>query len=295
MVANRLNQTAEGRQFLDNYNKFVLIYGGARAYVELMGLTKSMRGANETINDTEADDLLTKLESKVASLDQTAQTALKGRGLAQDEVDKIIIRAMYIDDELGNNAMLTMIKDLAQNPNFKNPDDILSNLHGVFRKPTNSGNVNLDNAKNLLKEFEEGKYWIDQGNEVYISKKWSGNADEVDVTITTTKTLIECKNITGGADAVRDRVLDIIGKYTIDNKLSPAIKNQYPNHFGKISISNTANEFYNLNKQQIIIKFREEFLDLPGGIEKNKLVNAIQKLYFENGQGRIIIKNTDWQ
>ncbi|RRJ86919.1 hypothetical protein EG240_15655 [Paenimyroides tangerinum] len=185
-----------------------------------------------------------------------------------------------------------MLDDLLSSSKFKNPEDLLDNLNGVFRSPVNSGNVNSASANNLYKELEEGKYWMSQGDDVFISKKWSAGGNEVDVTITTKNTLVECKNLSG--NNLGSLVNDIIAKYTMESKLSTAIKNQYPNHFGKISISNSSNEFYNLNKHQIINKFRQELLDKPGGIVKDKLVNSVKELHIENGQGRIIIKNSEW-
>lgn len=61
-----------------------------------------------------------------------------------------------------------------------------------------------------------------------------------------------------------------------------------------MSISNVSNEFYNLNKEQIITKFRQELLNKEGGIVKDKFINSVQELHIENGQGRFIIKNTEW-
>lgn len=214
---------------------------------------------------------------------------LIGRGLSKSVVDNIVLRSMYIDDVIGGNKMTIILDDLVSSNKFKNPEDLLENLKNVF---SSGDNVSASNAKNLLKEFEEGKYWLDNGNEVYISKKWANNMDEVDVTITTKNTLVECKNLTG--NDFRGLVNQIVEKYTIESKLSSSIKNQYPNHFGKISISNTNNEFYHLNKQQIITKFREQLFDKPGGITKSDLVNSVKELHIENGQGRVIIKNTEW-
>ncbi|WP_456314791.1 hypothetical protein [Pseudomonas shirazensis] len=213
-------------------------------------------------------------------------------GIFKSVVDDIIIRAMYVDDVIGNNQMLKMIDDLAKNPKFKNPEDLSENLISAF----SGNNVNSASAKNLLKEFEEGKHWMNLGDEVYISKKWSGNVDEVDVTITTKSALVECKNITGGFGAIRDRLDDIIKKFTDESKLSSSIKKKYPNHYGKISISNSSNEFYNLNKQQFISKMRQDLFPNVenSGINKNKLIEAVKELHVENGQGRFIIKNTEW-
>ena len=63
-LATKLNQTAEGRNFLDKWNKFTLIYGGARAYVELTGLAKEMRRSATALNDNEVNELTTQISVK---------------------------------------------------------------------------------------------------------------------------------------------------------------------------------------------------------------------------------------
>ncbi|WP_375604924.1 hypothetical protein [Flavobacterium davisii] len=219
---------------------------------------------------------------------------LISRGISSSIADDIALRAMYIDDVIGANKMQSMIDELVSSTKFKNPEDLLENLNSAFRKPVVSGNVNTSSANDLLNELNEGKYWMNQGNEVYISRKWTANVNEVDVTITTKKALVECKNVTGGADAVRDRLDDIIKKFTDESKLSSSIKNQYPNHYGKLNISNASNPYYNLNKQQFINKIKADLLDQAGGINKNNLTNSISELHVENAQGRFAIKNTEW-
>jgi hypothetical protein len=284
----------------------VLIYGGARVYTELFGLTKSIRGTNDVINDTEAEELLIKVESKVAALDEVAQSALKSRLLPQDDIDKIIIRAMYIDDEIGNNAMLTMIKDLAQKPNFKNPDDLLdflgSNIINKNATLVNSG----EPAKSLLNEMQTGLKELQNGDEVIISRKikidgsgydYSSSGNEIDVLNITKGKIIECKMVhRDKADNIRDNINAIIDKFTIPEKLSDANKLKYPNHLGQLNISNPSNPYYNLNKQQLIDAIKTDFFPNVGGsgIDKSKLINAIQELEVINGQGSFTIKKTEW-
>ncbi|MFH6990499.1 hypothetical protein ACHRVW_22400 [Flavobacterium collinsii] len=103
---------------------------------------------------------------------------------------------------------------------------------------------------------------------------------------------MECKNVSG--NDLRTNINLIIKKYTEESKLSSIIKKQYPSHYGKVSISNVSNEFYNLNKEQIIAKFRQELLNKEGGIVKDKFINSVHELHIENGKGRFIIKNTEW-
>ncbi|WP_405247892.1 fibronectin type III domain-containing protein [Cellulophaga sp. Asnod2-G02] len=213
------------------------------------------------------------------------------RGISSTIADDIVLRAMYIDDVIGPNKMTSLLDEMISSSKFKNPEDILENLNSTF----SGNNVNSVSAKNLIKEFEEGLYWINQGDEVFVSKKWTTNANEVDVTITTKNTLIECKNIIGGtSDAIRDNINYIISKFTTESKLSSSIKIQYPNHYGKISVSNTSNPYYKLNKTQFINKIQTDLLGQTGGINRNNLINAVSELHIETGQGRFIIRNTDW-
>ncbi len=244
----------------------------------------------------EADDLVRVSGAGAGSL----TNKLISRGLSSTMADDIVLRAMYIDDKIGGNKMQSLIEKLASASNFKNPEDLFINIDACMKKiqfngkKISSADIDLTRANSLIEEFKEGKYWIDQECEVYISKKWAGNVDEVDVTIPTKRGLVECKNATG--NDLRANLLEIIKKYTTEGKLSSVIKNKYPNHYGKISVSNASNEYYNLNKQQIINRFRQDLFPNinNSGVDKNTLVNVVKELHIENGQGRIIIKNTEW-
>lgn len=224
---------------------------------------------------------------------------LVSRGISSAIADDIALRVMYIDDVIGTNKMQSMIDELVSSSKFKNPEDLADNLKSVF-----SGNsVSKSNAENLLKEFEEGKYWVNQGKEVYVSKKWSANADEVDVTITTEGALVECKNVSGdNFKAVESNLTSIVQKYTVESKLSTSLKKQYPNHYGKLSISSANNPFYNSTKADFISKIKygdvtKGQLSIIGdGSNQIPLENLkkVKELHVENAQGRFIIKNTDW-
>jgi hypothetical protein len=224
---------------------------------------------------------------------------LISRGITSSVADDITIRAMYIDDAIGGNQMQYLLDNLVSSPKFKNPEDLLENLKSIF----SGNNVSTGNAKNLLKEFEEGKYWINKGDEVYISKKWTANANEVDVTITTKNALVECKNITGANfKSVEDNLRLVVEKYTVESKLSSAIKNQYPNHFGKLNINSSSSPFYNSNKADFISKIKNgdiangQMSIIGNGSNQITLSNLklIKELHIENAQGRFVIKNTDW-
>jgi hypothetical protein len=64
VLTDKLNQIKEGKEFLDNFNKFILIYGGARAYTELMGLAKELRTSAIDLNDNEVTDITTQVSAK---------------------------------------------------------------------------------------------------------------------------------------------------------------------------------------------------------------------------------------
>lgn len=262
-------------------------------------LTEALNGLNEPEVIEQVDEntmrRAKKILNEVEDLIESVNVKLLARNLSQSNIDDIIIRAMYIDDKIGSNKMMMMLDDIVGDVKFKNPEDLLDNLTSVY-----SGNdVNTFSAKNLLNEFKEGKYWIDQDNEVYISKKWSGNADEVDVTITTSSTLVECKNIISSSpsgSAVRDNINLIIEKYTNPAKLSEAVKSNYPNHFGKINISSISNPYYNLSKEEFILKIRTDLFPNVGGsgIDENLLKDAVKELHVENGKGRFVILANEW-
>ncbi|ADB40277.1 hypothetical protein [Spirosoma linguale] len=60
-LATRLNQTADGKAFLNAYNKFALIYGGARVYGELTGLIQNLRAEGRIL--TNPNDILGETET----------------------------------------------------------------------------------------------------------------------------------------------------------------------------------------------------------------------------------------
>jgi hypothetical protein len=273
---------------LDYNNDFVVVQSVRKKSLKKVVLINvSFKKEKEALGDqinatqkTNVDDAVVALRNFAEGVDDLISNLtnkLIARGLNTSIVDDIIIRSMYIDDAIGTNKMTSLLDDIIASPKFKNPEDLLDNLNGVY----SGSNVNSISANNLLKEFEEGKYWISQGEDVYISKKWTTNGNEVDVTITTKNALVECKNVIGGVDAVRDNINSIILKFTDESKLSSSIKSLYPNHYGKISISNPSNPYYSLNKTQIIDKIRLELLNQPGGISKNSLINSISELHIE--------------
>lgn len=64
-LATRLSQTPEGRRWLDNFNKFALVYGGTRAVAELTGLARELRNSASIVNDQEVIDASTNATAKV--------------------------------------------------------------------------------------------------------------------------------------------------------------------------------------------------------------------------------------
>ena len=82
VLANKLNQTTEGRQFLDNFNKFVLIYGGVRVYTELTGLVSEIRKTGKAI--ASPNDVLT--EAQITEVNTTIKNAEIKAGIIPEVV-----------------------------------------------------------------------------------------------------------------------------------------------------------------------------------------------------------------
>jgi hypothetical protein len=115
--------------------------------------------------------------------------------------------------------------------------------------------------------------------------------------------LVECKNVSGeNFKSVESNLKAIVEKYTIESKLSTAIKNQYPNHYGKLNISSSSNPFYNSTKAEFIFKIKNgdignsQLTIIGNGSNQIPLVDLkkVKELFIENSTGRFVIKNTDW-
>jgi hypothetical protein len=78
ILATKLSQTDDGKAFLDKWNKFVLIYGGARVYSELSGLNRELTELSRRINNPEVDELVTRINKKIGSLE--ADVIVNGAG-----------------------------------------------------------------------------------------------------------------------------------------------------------------------------------------------------------------------
>lgn len=89
ILANKLNQTVEGRKFLDDFNKFVLIYGGVRVFAELTGLAKKLRTKGKIL--TNPNDVLT--DTQITELNTTVKTAEIKAGITPEviifDIDKV--------------------------------------------------------------------------------------------------------------------------------------------------------------------------------------------------------------
>ncbi|WP_185145410.1 fibronectin type III domain-containing protein [Apibacter muscae] len=121
----------------------------------------------------EATQVIEKLAESVA---RSVEARVRNKEIAEE----IVVKAMYIDDKLGNNKMLTMIGELMDNPKFKNPEDLLGNLNSFFiNSEKNSLQLNSLAAPNLYKEYEEAKYLLDLGHEAFIPIKWDKLTEEL--------------------------------------------------------------------------------------------------------------------
>jgi hypothetical protein len=79
VLAKKLNKTAEGKLFLDYWNKFALLYGGTRVYTELSGLSTELKGLAKKINKPESDEIVEAINRKVAELEAEAIVSGTGR------------------------------------------------------------------------------------------------------------------------------------------------------------------------------------------------------------------------
>ncbi|MBF4470617.1 fibronectin type III domain-containing protein [Flavobacterium sp. HJJ] len=220
--------------------------------------------------------------------------------VSASDVDEIIKKAMLIDNEIGNNQMMKMIDDLAKNPKFKNPEDLLKNLNGCFTKNT----VKSDKALSLMNELNEGKYWLNRGEEVIVSKELTPGKNppnEVDVVFSSgyNKGILECKRpATPGPNAENNVYANlklIIEKFKDVKKLTQNWKDLYPKRFGQIEIANGS--FSNLNSAK-------EFVDAIKnkgliGLGDGKMftleeLQSLEELHIIVNSKRIIIKPTDW-
>gem|GEM_PF-1191144 len=268
---------------------------------------KSLAKENDELADVEKglgdNDISTMREIEKNAGDILAQNIIKGlrgKGISQDIIDQIIIRSKYIDAELRNTKMSEILDYLSNNPKFKNPEDLLENLDGCFTGNT----VKSDRALSLLNEFLEGKYWMERGERVIISKKLTPGKtpdNEVDVIIITgaNKGIIECKrpNVTGAnsENNVYANLQLILKKFNSERKLTQQWKDIYPKKFGQIEIANgaftslnTAEEFVNAVKNKGIIGTGD------GKMFTLSELKSLEELHILVNDKRIIVKPNDW-
>ena len=148
-----------------------------------------------------------------------------------------------------------------------------------------------------------GRTWNTNNGTIYKNgpdPDYYRGGDEIDVLNITKSKIIESKRAFGQTDAVKDRILDIIKKFTLENKLSPYNFGKYPNHVGQLKIDPddiSNNAFYNLDKTQFISKMRTDYFPNVGGagIDKIKLQGAIKELNVETAPGKsFTILTTEW-
>ncbi len=188
------------------------------------------------------------------------------------------------------------------------PEDLLKNLEGCFF----NGSAKSDKALSLMNEFNEGKYWLDKGEEVIISKELSPGKtppDEVDVVFISgsNKGILECKypNVKGTNAEMNifSNLELIIKKFREDGKLTGKWKNMYPKRFGQINIANgtfpnlsSADEFVNLVKNCKLSYGTVTSLIGEGAGKMFTLqeLKSLQELHIIVGNKRIIVKPSNW-
>ncbi len=314
VMANSWKNTPEGRERLERWNTISMYWAiGSISSTALEGVLKKYCKNEAKILDNESqfNNMADELEAEVnavKALEQSTSAALLAKGLSQADVDNIIIRAMYIDDKLGNNKMMNLINELANNNKFKNPLDIYDPnrlSESWLNIVAQNGTPDLNKAKSLVNEIEEGIYWMNRGEDVYISKKLSPGAtceNEVDVVIINgaNKGIVECKfpNVVGSnaENNIFANLEEIIKKFKLETKLTTQYKTIYPKKFGQINFANGA--FPNLNTAAEFVNLvrGKNLIGNTAGVSKFTLseLQAIEELHLIIGNKRIIVHPTDW-
>ncbi len=226
------------------------------------------------------------------------ETQLILRGVSDADAEEIAIRILLLDDKIGNNLFADYIGELAANSGFKNPEDILgwltnSNVDAIINaSDANMVIPQIQQVLNQVNEIQVGLKYLRQGEEVYISKQFGKNIDEIDVRIQTgpNRGIVECKRVSGGAERnVIDRIIDIKNKFTEPGKLSNEMKIAYPKHIGQISISN-GGTYQTMDKLDFMGAIRNS-LDTNLTLED---LRVMDELHVSNNTGDFVILKSEW-
>jgi hypothetical protein len=337
------------KELLEKYPDYYEKYKKVLFYLDMFNIARNVAGINaisdlkqaQTALRAERDALLTKgaiqtekttadaidakfgnsINAIINATETNVRINLAARGLAQDVIDDIIVRALYIDDELAKKGsslnLMETLSELTKYKGFKNPEDIFSSSTSTNSWLTEgvvsiNGSVQTEKAAELLNEINTGlkELRLSKGlDEVIISRKISNNgnsyayvqntnsSNELDVLNLTKMKIIECKRASGNsATTTAERLKDIVKKFTEEGKLSLKNKEVYPNHYGQLLIAGEGNPLYRMEKEDFISYMKNNHYENPqfNTISKDKLINSMKELEVSNGTGSFIIKSTEW-
>lgn len=182
---------------------------------------------------------------------------------------------------------------MLKNDGFKNPEDLFE----VMRDLAKNNKATKDVYLNQLNEFDEGLYWIKEGKEVTISKKFgTKNApSEIDVLLDPEIGIVECKRVIGGERAVHARIKDIIIKFKSPDpsKIKPSLKKTHSKFIGQLKIDG-GGEYRNLDKDNFIRKIKESGVLGDSNYFTSDDLKILKELHITNDSKRFIIYNSDW-
>ncbi|ADB40275.1 hypothetical protein [Spirosoma linguale] len=181
-LANKLNQTADGKAFLDAYNKFALIYGGVRVSDALLGLSKQLRRSASVLNDPEVNNLATELSAEAIEAGGLLENAFlpgwtKERILAIPKPDRpnvdVYMNPIHKATQLRKfntegGAFVIRKSDVIRNQNYKTIVDrkfvgLKSEMDNVIIKYNNAGK----DTKVLVEELDLGDDYFQPNDEVF--------------------------------------------------------------------------------------------------------------------------------
>ena len=214
--------------------------------------------------------------------------------------EEVFVRAEILDEALGSTEVKNIITELVGNEKFVNHEDLLINLNSCF---SSNDIPNLSKLNTQLNEFREGQYWISRGEDIKISKELNPGQqynNEVDGILLNSNGILECKYpyVTGpnATNNVFANLQSIIGKFTIESRLTQFWKDIYPQRYGQINIANGS--FSNLSEPSEFVQAVRD-----AGIIGDELgisfftqaeLQSLDELHLIVGDRRIIIRPDHW-
>ncbi len=253
--------------------------------------------------------VIIKGQKNVSNLEASIINSLKRRvansgiNISDVEIDDIILNAKIIDEALAKlkdvdietDKFLKTINDLVKSDKFENPQDLVKGLEELVKEKGKAKDY-LDQ----LNEYEEGLFWMQSkngGNNVVISKKFGANDDsELDVLLQTSRAIVECKRVSGGGEAIYDRMKDIVVKFSSPDpaKILPSIKKTHKKFIGQIKFDG-GGIYKDLEQVDFIKKIKESGAIGDSNFFSLEELKIIEELHVINNKGRFIIYKSDWE